>query len=55
MNDAPPLADPAIPDRHTVVASTETETYRSLLRTPATRGERYALGKALRKKVDRVR
>ena len=53
MNDPPPLANTTIPDRHTVVTGTETEAYRSLLRTPATRDERYALGKALRKKVPR--
>ena len=53
VNAPPPLANTAIADRHTVVTGTETESYRSLLRTPATRDERYALGKALRKKVPR--
>jgi uncharacterized protein (DUF2252 family) len=38
---------------HTVLAEADGATYRSLLQRPVTRAERYALGKALRKKVPR--
>jgi uncharacterized protein (DUF2252 family) len=53
VNDPSPHVNTLIPNRHTVIAGTDTETYRSLLQTPATRAERYALGKALRQKVPR--
>jgi uncharacterized protein (DUF2252 family) len=38
---------------HTVLAEADGAAYRSLLQRPVTRAERYALGKALRKKVPR--
>ncbi len=53
MEGHPPHGTPMVPNLHTVVMGTDTETYRSLLQKPATRAERYALGKALRKKVPR--
>ncbi|MDY6997216.1 MAG: DUF2252 domain-containing protein [Actinomycetota bacterium] len=41
------------PARHTVLAEADGGDYRSLLRRPVTRAERYALGKSLRKRMPR--
>ncbi|HYP44567.1 MAG TPA: DUF2252 domain-containing protein [Propionibacteriaceae bacterium] len=41
------------PDRHTVLASADSESYSSLRRRPTSRSERYAMGKALRRQVPR--
>lgn len=43
----------AEPTRHTVLADTDSAAYHSLRQQPATRAERYALGKSLRKRVPR--